>query len=150
MNHTTDDTLQAALDYAQIGLPVFPCRKRDEDLRKAKSPYTDHGFKEASTSTEQIKCWWANYPDAIIGLPTGKVSGLVVIDIDPRHGGDYSLQGLIDKYGNLPDTLTAITGGGGTHYYFRLPGREIRCSNSKIASGIDTATVNRLTGIYVA
>ena len=133
----TNEIFQAALDSAQIGLPVFPCRIRDEGHRKAKSPYNEHGFKEATTDPVQIKRWWTNFPDAIIGMPTGNVSGLVVVDIDPRHGGDYSLQGLEEKYGNLPGTLTAITGGGGTHYYFRHPGKEIRCSTGKIASGID-------------
>jgi hypothetical protein len=134
---TTHENLEAALHYAQLGLPVFPCRIRDEGNKKAKSPYTPNGFHNASTQVEQIKCWWANHPDAIIGMPTGKASGLVVIDIDPRHGGDHSLQGLIDQHSPLPDTLTAMTGGGGTHYYFRYPNHEIRCSNSKLASGVD-------------
>ena len=75
--------LTAALDYASAGIPVFPCRLRAEGDKKAKSPYTQHGFLDASCQTEQIKRWWANYPDAIIGMPTGKVSGLVVMDIDP-------------------------------------------------------------------
>jgi len=133
----TNENLEAALEYARIGVPVFPCRIRPEGKKKAKSPYTPNGFKDASTGIEQIKCWWANHPDAIIGMPTGKMSGLIVIDIDPRHGGDHSFQGLIDKHGKLPETLTAITGGGGTHYYFRYPNAEIRCSNSKLASGVD-------------
>ena len=137
-NHgMTNENLEAALQYARIGLPVFPCRIRDEGKKKAKSPYSPNGFKDASTGTEQIKCWWANHPDAIIGMPTGKMSGLVVIDIDPRHGGDHSFQGLNDKHGKLPETLTAITGGGGTHYYFRYANREMRCSNGKLASGVD-------------
>jgi hypothetical protein len=133
----TNENLEAALEYARIGVPVFPCRIRPEGKKKAKSPYPPNGFKDASTGTEQIKCWWANHPDAIIGMPTGKISGLIVIDIDPRHGGDHSFQGLIDEHGKLPETLTAITGGGGTHYYFRCPNTEIRCSNSKLASGVD-------------
>ncbi len=139
MNDTTMniDNLEAALGYAEIGLPVFPCRIRDEGNKKAKSPYTNNGFQNASTNAEQINCWWANYPNAIIGMPTGKISGLIVLDIDPRHGGDHSLQELIDKYSPLPETLTAITGGGGTHYYFKYPNRSVRCSNSKIASGVD-------------
>lgn len=133
-----NENVEAALEYAKMGLPVFPCRLRDEGPhQKAKAPYTEHGFKEASANEHQIKSWWANYPDAIIGMPTGKASGLIVIDIDPRHGGDHSVEHLTSKHGELPDTLTAITGGGGTHYYFKYPGRELRCSNSKLASGID-------------
>ncbi|HPC65299.1 MAG TPA: bifunctional DNA primase/polymerase [Anaerohalosphaeraceae bacterium] len=131
MNHRTNDILHAALDYAQRGIPVFPCQVSN------KAPLTRNGFKDASVGIEQIKCWWANHPDAIIGMPTGAASHLIVMDIDPRHGGDYSLQGLTGEHGSLPDTLTAITGGGGTHYYFKYPGRLIRCSTSKIAAGVD-------------
>jgi hypothetical protein len=132
-----DEVLNAAIGYANVGIPVFPCLLQDEGDKKAKAPYTDHGFKDASTNENQIKCWWANHPNASIGIPTGKSSGLVVIDIDPRNGGNHSLQGLIDENCPLPETLTAITGGGGTHYYFKYSGREIRCSNGKIAPGID-------------
>jgi hypothetical protein len=132
-----NDILDAAITYANAGISVFPCLLRDAGDKKAKAPHTDHGFKDASTHPEQIRSWWANHPDATIGIPTGKASGLVVVDIDPRNGGDHSLQGLTDEHSPLPETLTAITGGGGTHYYFRYPDCEMRCSNSKIASGID-------------
>jgi len=127
----SNEILQAALYYASIGIPLFPCRVSN------KAPYTANGFKEASANREQIHRWWKNWPDAIIGMPTGETSGMLIVDIDPRHGGDYSLQGLEDKYGTFPNTLTAITGGGGTHYYFRYPGTEVRCSTGKIAPGID-------------
>lgn len=129
--------VKAALDYAAQGIPVFPCRIRDEGDKKAKSPYTPSGFKDASTDPKQIQSWWQCYPDAIIGMPTGQTTGLVVMDIDPRNGGDYTLQHQETEHGTLPPTLTAVTGGGGTHYYFRHPNRPVPCSTSKIASGID-------------
>ena len=132
-----NEHLQSALAYANAGLAVFPCRLRDEGTQKSKSPYTVHGFKNASTNENMIKCWWSEHPDATIGIPTGQISNLVVIDIDPRNGGDHSLQGLTTEYNDLPETLTAYTGGGGTHYYFRHPNQQIRCSNGKLASGID-------------
>ena len=131
MTTTLNDILQEAIHYAQRGLPVFPCQVSD------KSPLTRNGFKDASVNIEHIKCWWANHPSAIIGMPTGSASHVVVVDIDPRHGGDHALQGLIDQYGALPDTLTAITGGGGTHYYFKYPGHYVKCSTGKIGPGID-------------
>jgi hypothetical protein len=131
------EMVTAAQGYAAQGLAVFPCLLHDAGDKKAKSPYTTNGFKDASCDAGQIERWWAVYPDATLGMPTGKTTGLVVMDIDPRHGGDYALEGLVDQYGPLPDTLTAITGGGGTHYYFRYPGHPIRSSTGKVAPGID-------------
>ncbi len=132
-----NEICNAAIRYANAGIPVFPCLLKAEGDKKPKSPHTGHGFKDASVGLEQIRCWWANHPNATIGIPTGQPSGLVVMDIDPRHGGDHSLQGLIDEHGSLPETLTAITGGGGTHYYFKYPSFPVNSSTSKIASGID-------------
>jgi Bifunctional DNA primase/polymerase, N-terminal/Primase C terminal 1 (PriCT-1) len=47
---------------------------------------------------------------------------LVVLDTDPRHGGDDSLYELERQHGVLPPTRTVVTPGGGQHYYFRWPG----------------------------
>lgn len=54
-----------------------------------------------------------------IAIQTGKASNLVVLDIDPRNGGDRSLEELVRKHGELPETLSVNTGGGGKHFYFR-------------------------------
>jgi Bifunctional DNA primase/polymerase, N-terminal len=67
--------LAAALNYAKRGLPVFPCRRAD------KSPLAPHGFKDATTDHQQIRQWWSKWPSAMIGMPTGMASGIVVIDI---------------------------------------------------------------------
>lgn len=82
--------------------------------------------------------WLKSWPDMNIGILTGSDTGVMVLDIDPRHGGDDSLKTLEATYGNLPITLSAKTGGGGTHYLFKIPaGQTIRNSASDIASGID-------------
>lgn len=63
---------------------------------------------------------------------------MVVLDIDPRHGGDDALAELEARHGKLPDTPRVLTGGGGSHIYFRHPGKiSIPNSVSKIAPGID-------------
>jgi hypothetical protein len=49
------------------------------------------------------------------------LDGFVVVDVDPRHGGDKSLAELEAKHGPLPKTRRARSGGGGEHRYFRLP-----------------------------
>ena len=56
-----------------------------------------------------------------MGICTGRESGLLVLDVDPRNGGSESLVQLIAQYGELPKTLVCGTGGGGLHYYFQHP-----------------------------
>lgn len=60
--------------------------------------------------------------DVNVGIVTGAVSGLAVLDVDARNGGDETLRDLTAKHGPIPDTATVLTGGGGEHLYFRLPG----------------------------
>jgi hypothetical protein len=72
--------------------------------------------------------------DVNIGLATG--AGLVVIDIDPRHGGIENIQRLQDEFGAFPACPTVQTGGGGVHFYFRSATR-IGSSAGQIAPGID-------------
>jgi putative DNA primase/helicase len=106
--------LDAALAYARAGLPVFPVRN--------KTPLTPHGFKDATRDEDTIRRWWAADPGAGIGIPMGSASGLVVLDVDPRHGGDESLEALLGEHGLLPRGPVARTGGGGEHRYFAHPG----------------------------
>ena len=94
-------TLDAALAYAKQGRRVHPCRPDD------KKPLTAWG-SQASTLEYVIRIWWSRWPDALIGLCTG--SGLVVVDVDPRHGGEFDP--------DLATTRTATTPGGGWHHYY--------------------------------
>ena len=100
-------TLQAALHWANRGFVVFPCRD--------KKPLTEHGFKDASGSGAQIRAWWTQWPDAGIGLPTGKVNSLAVVDVDDSE----ALEAFQRDHGRLPETKEAITPRGGRHLYFR-------------------------------
>ena len=121
--------LRSALFYAEkMGWPVFPCKPRD------KNPLTEHGFKDATTDVEQIEAWWKQWPQANIGVPTGVK--FWVLDIDPRNGGDVTLEALIAKHGPLPDTVQAMTGGGGRHYLFALP-NGFTVKNGELGEGID-------------
>jgi hypothetical protein len=67
---------------------------------------------------------------------TGAISGLVVVDIDPAHGGGDSLDELERRHGVLPDSVEALTGGGGRHIYFRHPGGTVR-NKVGLVRGID-------------
>ena len=124
MNRACANCLDAALNLAARGLPVFPCGAD-------KKPLTDHGFKDATTDEAQIREWWARWPEALIGMPTGPASNLVVLDVDMDlargKDGEASLRALLAQHeGTLPDTRTARTPRGGRHLYFRHPGPGVK------------------------
>jgi hypothetical protein len=123
--------LDCALRYAALGLPVFP-------TKPDKKPYTQHGFKDASTDPAQIRAWWRRWPGAGIGIPTGKASGWLVLDVDIDKGGDASLSALVEEHGDLPPTSRAKTPRAGDHFFFKYPATvEVRNSESKIGKGLD-------------
>lgn len=128
---TTSDLLSAALTYAARGWAVFPIKPR------GKTPLTSHGLKDATCDPATIKAWWQRWPTANIGLPAGRAAGFVVVDIDPRHGGDVTLDELIARHGILPPTPESMTGGGGRHLLFGYDER-VRNSANNIGPGIDT------------
>ncbi len=116
----TDNILMnAALGYAAQGFHVFPVKP------KGKAPLTANGFKDASIDPRKIMEWWTQWPDANIGIATGKISGLFVVDVD----GDIP-QGTLQ----LPDTPTVVTGKGKHYYYRYVEGLEI--SNSQKINGL--------------
>ncbi|HPO10222.1 MAG TPA: bifunctional DNA primase/polymerase, partial [bacterium] len=120
--------LTAALGYAAKGWSVMPLN--------GKVPVTKHGFKDATTDPDGIKTWWADCPNANVGIVTGKRSGLIVLDIDPRHGGDESLREIMEECGSFSETVVCETGGGGLHFYFRCSEEDMR-GRTGILPGID-------------
>ncbi len=143
--------VDVALAYAACGWRVFPlhtpdakgrcsCAKAEECRSAGKHPRTVRGVNEATTDAEQIARWWARWQDANIGIATGAGSGLVVLDIDPRHGGDVSLAELMERHGDLPQTLESATGGGGWHVLFKHPGIAFKNSASVLGEGLDVKT----------
>ena len=147
--------LTAALEYAEKGWPVLPVYEPDDQGHcscgkgaacdsPAKHPRTRHGFKDATTDESQIREWWRIWPNANVAVSTGPLSGLVVVDLDPRHGSDASFVRLKAEYGPIPETLTCVTGGGGQHLYFVSPGSSIR-SRTGVLRGIDV----RADGSYI-
>jgi hypothetical protein len=85
-----------------------------------------------------IRRWWANWPNANVAIRTGAASGLVVIDIDPDHGGDDTLQQVIDERGALPAGRTVRTGSEGRHFYFAHPGFDVpNDTGRRLGPGID-------------
>ncbi len=122
--------MRAAMAYARAGWPVFPCRQD-------KSPLTKRGFKDATLDEAQIQDWWTRWPDASIGVPTGRAIGAWVLDVDIPDGPD-SLADIEAKIGTLPKTLEQCTGSGGRHLFFALAeGDVVRNSAKKIGPGLD-------------
>jgi hypothetical protein len=87
----------------------------------AKHPYgklAPNGLLSATTETGIVKHWFGYLaPQANLGVVTER---LVVLDIDPRHGGDESFAAL-EREHEIPPTWRALTGGGGAHVLFGAP-----------------------------
>ena len=125
--------LDWALYYAEaLGWAVIPLHSMRGDCcscgsyacpSPAKHPRTRRGVSEATTDLEQIRAWWTQWPDANIGIATGPTSGIMVIDVDPRHYGDDNYYDLLSEAGldAIPPSLQVLTGGGGWHDYLRIP-----------------------------
>lgn len=110
---------EAALNYAKLGLAVFPIIEKD------KKPLTANGFKDATTDPAKIEEWWAIHPNANVGIATGDMSGgLVAIDMDidkekDKDGYHSFLKWCDDNFLILPDSWLSITGRGGYHLLYR-------------------------------
>jgi Bifunctional DNA primase/polymerase, N-terminal len=132
--HPLQTAVDAALDYARRGWPVFPCQWQGE---RRKRPLVAHGLHTASRDEAQIRNWWRRWPHALIGIPTGRAIGAVVLDIDLRED-TYGLDTLADLgLAILPDTPMVHTASGGLHLYFEVPQRpEIHNTSGERGSGI--------------
>ena len=108
------------------GISVFPCEK--------KIPLTGAGgFKNASLDATQLVKWWTENPDAQIGIPTGELNQLFVVDID-GPAGDRAAEKM-----NLPETFEVATRPGRRQLWFRQPeGIKSKCTASVLAPQLDT------------
>lgn len=88
--------VQFALSYARNGWSVFPLHNKNP-FEFIMPDVKSHGYKDATTDPEEIRAFWTYHPGATIGLATGSVSGVIVLDIDPPEG-HYSLKELQRKY----------------------------------------------------
>ncbi|WP_341941816.1 bifunctional DNA primase/polymerase [Microbacterium sp. LWH10-1.2] len=115
---------QAAVLFASAGVPVFPCvpgaknplLKPDEENPEAQPG----GFHAATTDARQVEAWWRRWPSANIGIPTGAVSGVVVVDVDRKPGGDgFAAFERARRAGLVPGWLAVVrSASGGAHFYF--------------------------------
>lgn len=131
--------LAAALTYARRGWHVLPC------VPGGKAPLgqlVPRGLHNATTDERTIRQWLAECPTMNLGIRTGAVSGLLVLDIDPAHDGSDSLAGLELQHGRLPPTPLVLTGRGGFHHYFKHPGGHVPNQIGSLGAGIDLKADN--------
>ncbi len=121
---------QIALQYLNKGFSVIPLispsmaskRLSEEELiRKCKTPLVSwKDFQTRRPTEAEVSSWFDKWPDANIGIVTGKVSGIVVFDLDSDHAVEYA-----EDEGGFPDTPKVKTGKG-HHVYVQHPGFEVR------------------------
>lgn len=109
MQPNTKQMVQTALEYLSNGYSVIPVSKEKKPLVK----WTE--YMKRPPTPEELASWALEFPDMQLGIVTGAISNLVVIDVEA--GGDMS---------QFPPTLTATTGGGGYHLYYKHPGAPVK------------------------
>ncbi|MGK2947780.1 MAG: bifunctional DNA primase/polymerase [Acidimicrobiales bacterium] len=106
--------VEHALAYAAAGLEVFPVNPRD------KTPLESQ--HHATCDVDTLAVWWRQWPEALIGHRLA--AGVVVTDVDPRHGGLETWKALRGAIGELPPTRVHQSGRGdlGMHLWWQHPG----------------------------
>jgi hypothetical protein len=107
----------SALAYAARGwsvIPMQPCGKRPLVAWRE--------YQQRIAGQDEIARWFRRWPDANVGVVTGRISGIVVVDVDARHGGPDSVAAAEARHGPLQATVESATGGGGRHLCYVHPG----------------------------
>lgn len=129
------DMLSSAADYARRGWKIFPLAP----LSKVPLAGTQ-GFKDATTDLPTIEAWWHASPKANIGLATGTMSGVWVIDIDQKKGRDgaASITAYANAFGKATTpTVIAATPNRGEHWYVKHDEAEPVASRAGVLPGVD-------------
>lgn len=119
-------------DYIEAKLKIFPLHKIINGQCSCENPHCEAAGKHPSTNNWQSTPHWEEIQiETMIfsgQLKTGfgvLCKGLLVVDIDPRNGGDDSLKRLETDlgYSLMSNSCFVVsTGGGGWHYYFQYEG----------------------------
>ena len=130
------NTLDTALAYTRLGIRVVPIKPGH------KYPGIDNWQNLATDDSDVVTSWWSgDYKSYGIGIATGRTKHgqIFVVDVDDRdeYRGSDTLHDLEQRYGALPETVTAITGTGGQHLYFFSPVEVRNDAGSRLGVGLD-------------
>ena len=81
--------------------------------KKSKIPLNKGWTNPANLSTDIDMKYGYN-----VGVATGRVNNLIVLDIDIKDEGELEFNKYISQYGDI-DTIKILTPSGGYHYYFK-------------------------------
>ena len=109
---------------------VCSCGKTD-CTSPGKHPRTTNGLHDSTTFAEQVAAWWDETPEANVGIVTGAVSGIVVLDVDGSEG-----EASLARLGEIQATAEVRTARG-RHLYFAHPGYGVRNSAGKLGPKLD-------------
>lgn len=121
--------LEAALAYLERGWHPFPVGTFRKEKKDRKPLISWKPYQTKAPTEQEVREWWTKWPEAGIGLATGSISNLVVVDLDARSGADMDLS-------KWPETYT-VSSPGGAHLYFTHPGKPVKNSAGKLGPGID-------------
>lgn len=102
----SNNILNAALEYLEMGLSIIPIRPKD---KRPLVPWEQ--YQERLATSEEMESWFDKWPDANIAMVTGKLSNVVAIDAD-SPGRVRWLQET------FPTSVNQVTGNG-IHGFFR-------------------------------
>src|SRR3972149_8068951 len=109
---------QFALEYLKRGVSVIPLDRKTSLIKGEE-------FQNRLPTEQEVIDWWTKWPNANIGIVTGRISGIVVVDVD---GGEVP---------DFPDTPHCQTSPDKFHFYFSYPGFFVPNSAKRVASNID-------------
>ena len=153
----------AARDYAAQGFYVIPvrwigpdgfcsCSHHEDCANPAKHPVHDAWPSVASRDPDVVASWWRPEPEipatewfpySNVGIVTGQKFGIFVLDVDSYAGGAQTLERYERRNGSLPETRVHSSARGGTHYFFRHPGFDVRNSARRVlGTGLDVRGEN--------
>ena len=118
-NARTSLLYQKALEYAVHGYAILPLQKGKKipNLKSWKQ------YQENAPTEEEIAEWWEKSPEANVGVITGKISGITVVDIDTKGETVVPLDAF-------PKTHTIKTPSGGYHLYYEYDPRIQQTANT--------------------
>ena len=100
-------------------------------------------YQSTAPTLDEVEAWWKGWPRAGLGIVTGVVSSLVVVDVDSERAEAFDQ--VLARFGET--SRITRTPRGGAHLYYKHPGRPV--SNGVHLQGFNFAVDLRGDGGYV-